>query len=53
MRSRNLMWKNHDRHDIVQGASSFRFRRVAARFEKLDERLLGFIYIAGIMKWIH
>jgi hypothetical protein len=29
------------------------FRRVATRFEKLDERFLGFIYIAGIMKWIH
>jgi transposase len=29
------------------------FRRIATRFEKLDERFLGFIYIAGIMKWIH
>ena len=29
------------------------FRRVATRFEKLDERFLGFIYIAGIMKWTH
>ncbi|MFT5644786.1 MAG: hypothetical protein ACI83P_002349 [Janthinobacterium sp.] len=26
---------------------------MATRFEKLDERFLGFIYIAGIMKWIH
>jgi transposase len=29
------------------------FRRVATRFEKLDERFLGFVHIAGIMKWIH
>ena len=29
------------------------FRRVATRFEKLDERFMGFIYFAGIMKWVH
>ncbi len=29
------------------------FRRVATRFEKLDERFMGFVYIAGIMKWVH
>ena len=29
------------------------FRRVATRCEKLDERFMGFIYLAGIMKWIH
>ncbi len=29
------------------------FRRVATRFEKLDERFIGFVYLAGIMKWIH
>lgn len=29
------------------------FRRVATRFEKLDHRLMGFVHIAGIMKWIH
>ena len=28
-------------------------RRVATRFEKLDERFMGFIYFAGIMKWVH
>jgi transposase len=26
------------------------FRRIATRFEKLDERFMGFVYIAGIMK---
>jgi len=29
------------------------FRRVATRFEKLDVRFIGFVYLAGIMKWIH
>jgi transposase len=29
------------------------FRRVASRFEKLDGRFLGFVYLAGIMKWTH
>ena len=29
------------------------FRRVATRFDKLDIRFLGFVYIAGIMKWLH
>ena len=29
------------------------FRRVATRFEKLDERFMGFVYLTGIMKWIH
>ena len=29
------------------------FRRVASRFEKLDGRFLGFVYLAGIIKWIH
>ena len=29
------------------------FRRIATRFDKLDIRLLGFVYIAGIMKWLH
>ena len=29
------------------------FRRVATRFEKLDIRFLGFVHIAGIMKWLH
>ena len=28
------------------------FRRVATRFDKLDTRYLGFVHIAGIMKWI-
>ena len=29
------------------------FRRVATRFEKLDQHFLGFIYMVGILKWIH
>ena len=29
------------------------FRRVATRFDKLDVRFLGFVHIAGIMKWLH
>jgi len=29
------------------------FRRVATRFEKLDARFMGFVYVAGIIKWIH
>ena len=29
------------------------FRRVATRFDKLDTRYLGFVYIAGTMKWLH
>ncbi|ABM35857.1 IS5 family transposase [Polaromonas naphthalenivorans] len=29
------------------------FRRVATRFDKLDIRSLGFVHIAGIMKWLH
>ena len=29
------------------------FRRVATRYDKLDERFLGFVHIAGIMKWLH
>jgi transposase len=28
------------------------FRRVATRFDKLDVRYLGFVYIAGTMKWL-
>ena len=29
------------------------FRREATRFDKLDIRFLGFVHIAGIMKWLH
>ena len=29
------------------------FRRVATRFDKLDTTFLGFVHIAGIMKWLH
>ena len=29
------------------------FRRVATRFDKLDVTFLGFVHIAGIMKWLH
>lgn len=29
------------------------FRRVATRYDKLDERFLGFVHIAAIMKWLH
>ena len=29
------------------------FRRVATRHGKLDRMLMGFVLIAGIMKWIH
>ena len=29
------------------------FRRVATRYDKLDEGFLGFVYIVGIMKWLH
>lgn len=28
-------------------------RRVATRYDKRHERFLGFVYIAGIMKWLH
>lgn len=28
------------------------FRRVATRCEKLDRMLIGFVLIAGIMKWL-
>jgi transposase len=29
------------------------FRRVATRYDKLDVTFLGFVHIAGIMKWLH
>ena len=29
------------------------FRRVATRHDKLDRMFMGFVLIAGIMKWIH
>jgi transposase len=29
------------------------FRRMATRFDKLDIRFLGFVHIAGVMKWLH
>ena len=29
------------------------FRRVATRFDKLDVTFMGFVHIAGIMKWLH
>lgn len=29
------------------------FRRVATRYDKLDERFLGFVHITGIMKWLY
>lgn len=29
------------------------FRRVATRFDKLDVTFLGFVHIAGTMKWLH
>ena len=29
------------------------FRRVATRYDKLDVTFLGFVYIAGTMKWLH
>ncbi|NDP64180.1 IS5 family transposase [Polaromonas sp.] len=29
------------------------FRRVATRYDKLDSRFLGFVHIAGMMKWLH
>jgi len=29
------------------------FRRVATRYDKLDDMFLGFVHIAGIMKWLH
>ena len=29
------------------------FRRVATRFDKLDVTFLGFVHIAGIIKWLH
>ena len=29
------------------------FRRVATRDDKLDRMFMGFVLIAGIMKWIH
>lgn len=28
------------------------FRRVATHFDKLDIRFLGFVHIAGLMKWL-
>ncbi|WP_296912137.1 hypothetical protein [Polaromonas sp.] len=29
------------------------FRRLATSFDKLDIQFLGFVYIAGIMQWLH
>jgi transposase len=29
------------------------FPRVATRYDKLDVRFLGFVHIAGTMKWLH
>ena len=29
------------------------FRRVATRYDKLDVTFLGFVHIAGTMKWLH
>ena len=29
------------------------FRRVATRYDKLNERFLGFVHITGIMKWLY
>lgn len=29
------------------------FRRLATRYDKLDCRFLGFVHLAGIMKWLH
>ena len=29
------------------------FRRVATRYDKLAQNFLGFVYIAGIFKWLH
>jgi transposase len=29
------------------------FRRVATRHDKLDVTFLGFVHIAGAMKWLH
>ena len=29
------------------------FRRIAIRYDKLDDRFMGFVHIAGIMKWLH
>ena len=29
------------------------FRRIATRYDKLDDTFLGFAHIAGIMKWLH
>ena len=29
------------------------FRRAATRFDMLDVTFLGFVHIAGIMKWLH
>ena len=29
------------------------FRRVATRYDKLDITFLGFVHLAGTMKWLH
>lgn len=29
------------------------FCRVATRYDKLDVRFLGFVHIAGTLKWLH
>lgn len=29
------------------------FRRLATRFDKLDQRFLAFVHLAAIMKWLH
>ena len=29
------------------------FRRVATRYDKLDVTFLGFVHLAGTMKWLH
>jgi len=28
-------------------------RRVATRYDRLNAMFLGFVHIAGIMKWLH
>jgi transposase len=52
---RPLDWHRYKARHLVENLFQRMkvFRRVATRFDKLDIRFLGFVHIAGIMKWLH
>lgn len=54
-KQRPLDWHRYRARHLVENLFQRMkvFRRVATRFDKLDIRFLGFVHIAGIMKWLH